>query len=331
MTVQPTRNQPENTILSDVKNEIKTFDSTWFDLKDPLKEPLVPLEFVIDGFAARSGITVLGGASGSGKSILTQYLFSDQDNSILDVAPNGQALYLVGADAGEQELIRRAHSIKKNHGLKMAALPEGQLCTTSNELFMNELTQQIQRENITAVIFDTIADFHEGNTYEAELVNKTMARFRKLAEQTKAAIILITHTKKGSKIKEKYNVEDIADSRIWTTKSDFIFALKSEYQEDGSNLIELQCLKSRSPVPLNAIRMTTKYSKALDQFSIEHTDKLFEYELKQEDENARREATIAECKRLSDEGKTQRQIGETLGISAATVNKYLKKSIQPPK
>lgn len=302
------------------------YDGEWFNPTDPFIERVEPLEFIVDGFAALGMITVLGGSSGSGKSMLTQYLFSNHDNDILTVSPISKAIYLTGADASETEVRRRAKSIRVNHGLRTVKMPDDVLCTATNDEFMDKITQEVLNHKFTAIIFDTIADFHEGSTYEADLVNKTMAKFRKMAERTNAAIILITHTKKGSKMKERYDVEDIADSRIWVTKADFIFALKSEYQQ-GDNLTELQCLKSRSPRPLSDIRMMSKYTQQ-NGFSISKSDQYFKSELEGISKQQKKDRLIQACHKEKALGKTHREIAGKLGIGVGTVSKYLEIDIQ---
>jgi hypothetical protein len=295
----------------------------WFRPLDPLKEPVEPIDFVIDGFCAKGMVTIIGASAGAGKSILTQYLFSRQENKIIPTQSGSRAIYLTGADASETEIRRRARSIGANDGLLTVEMPDEMYCTATNETFMLELKNEVIRGGFNAVIFDTVADFHEGNTYEAQLVNKTMAVIRRFAKDTNSAVILITHTTKGSKIKSEYNVEDIADSRVFTSKSDFVFGIKSEYQDDSTNLIELQCLKSRSPKPLPRIRAVISYSHAFG-LMIEPTKRSFRSELETQNKDSRKLANVMEAQRLKSQGKTVREIADTLGKSIGTVHGYLK-------
>ena len=294
---------------------------TWFNPLDPLIEPVAELDFLIEGFCARGMITLYGGGAGSGKSITTQSFFSRADDEILPTQKKIKAIYLTGADSSDIEIRRRARAIKVNNSLLTVTLPDEMFCTATNQVFMSELTREVLSQKADVVIFDTLADFHEGNTYEAELANNTMRAFRKLAADTNAAIILITHTRKGSKIKSRYDVEDISDSRIFATKSDFVFGLRSEYQDDSTNLVELQCLKSRSPRPLKPLRMIIRYDHGL---IIERTSRPFQNELEEADKNGRKQARIDEAQRLQKKGKTVREIADSLGIATGTAHKYLK-------
>ena len=297
--------------------------NTWFSLSDPLKEPVPPLEFVIEGYCARGLITVIGGSAGSGKSLFNQVLFQKRNNELLPTKP-GKAIYFTGADSSEIELRRRAKAIKTNKGLFTVSLPENQYCVISNDVFLNEVDTHMMQGGFDAVIFDTIADFHEGNLYEAEKANHTMQLFTRLARSTNTAVILITHTRKGSKIKSKYNVEDISDSRIFTTKADFVFGLRSEYQTDKSNLIELQCIKSRSaeaPLPLRA---SIHYDSFMSQLKISRTDRLFSEELESQSKEEQRRHKIAEVGALISAGQPVRDVAAALNISTGTVVNYKK-------
>ena len=300
---------------------------SWFKLRDPLIEPVPKLEFVIEGFAARGMITVLGGSAGSGKSLLNQVVLSRRDDRLLNTKP-GIGIYLSGADSSEFELRRRARLIGVNKGMRTVAIPEDQYCVATNEIFMNELLRQVLKMDADAVVFDTLADFHAGNLYEAELANATMRKFTDLARKGNVAVLLVTHTRKGSKEKPEYSVEDIADSRVFGTKADFVFALRSEYQNDGGNLIELQCVKSRSAKPLQPIRAEIFMDDIItNELTIKRTERLFKNEIEEKTKEDRRQYLINEVHRLKAEGRSYRDISGELGISIGTVTNYAK---EPP-
>lgn len=291
----------------------------WIDFRDPKKESVKPLEFVIEGYCARGHITVIGGKAGSGKSLLNQYLLSTRDESLIPTK-NGTAIYLTGADSDAITIGRRAQKFK-NDGLKFQELPEDILCLAANSEFMNELAEALYHHKIDAVIFDTLADFHSGNLNEAERANITMSGFRRLARQANVAVIIVTHTTKSSNYNHKYQVEDIADSRIFTTKADFVFGLQSEYQDDR-NLIELQNLKSREAKPIQPIRALIQ--EVNGEILISPTTALFskeeeEYLLKAE--RGQREQKILE---LNSSGMSQRRIASHVDLSPAQVNRIIK-------
>lgn len=311
---------PEGTELNELHPE------TWFNLSDPFKEPVKELEFIVDGYCAKGLITVIGGSAGSGKSLLNQILFQKRNDELLPTR-TGKAVYLTGADSSETEIRRRAKAIKENIGLFTVSLPEDLYCVATNPTFMTELEKQIINQGIDTIIFDTLADFHEGNLYEAEKANYTMREFTRLARSSNAAVILITHTRKGSKIKNEYNVEDISDSRIFGTKADFVFGLKSEYQKDGSNLIELQCVKSRSAQPIKPLRAEIYFNTIYNELKIRNTDKLFSAELEAQSKEEQREYKINEVHRLKAAGKSHAEIAKELNISKGSVSNYAKESL----
>lgn len=283
----------------------------WFVLKDPKEEPPKDLQFVIDGYCAKGLVTVIGGKAGSGKSLLNQYLLSVRNNELLKTYPGG-AVYLAGADSDAATLNRRAHKFA-NEGMTYLELPEETLCLASNEEFMRELGDGCKAKGVDAIIFDTMADFHEGNTNEAERANLTMSGFRRLARYANVAVIIITHTTKGSNSKLKYELDDIADSRIFVTKADFVFGLQSEDLEDGK-LIELQCVKSREMKPISAIRAFIS-NNTRDEIKIEPTETLFKHEFEEFTAKEQRQELTQKVSSLKKEGASYKQIGNTLGIS----------------
>lgn len=310
-------NIPNDIDLNEMDNE----PETWFNISDPLKATVPPVEFIVDGYCAKGHITVIGGSAGSGKSLINQILFQKRNNELLPTQ-KGRAIYLTGADSSESEIRRRAKAIKSNDGLYTVPLPDNLYCVATKEKFMGELEHQIKKQGYDAVIFDTLADFHEGNLYEAEKANITMQRFIRLARSANVAVILITHTRKGSKIKDKYNVEDISDSRVFGTKADFVFGLKSEYQKDGSNLIELQCVKSRPAKPLAPLRAEIHFNSDMNELKITRSERLFSPELEAQSKEEKRLHKIREVHRLKDEGKSTRDIADVLDIGIGTVSKY---------
>jgi len=303
--------------------ESETISNTWFKPLNPFNAPVAPLEFIINGVAAKGMVTLLGGTAGSGKSILMQYLLQLRDSQPLIEVSRGEGIFLTGLDSSETEIRRRAKSIGQGEGLYTVAIPDETVPFITNETFYEELEKQLIKMGADAIVFDTVADFHEGNLYDASEVNLTMSAFRRLASATGCAIILITHTRKSADSKRDYSINDIADSRIFATKSDFVFALKSEYQIDETNLIELRCLKSRSPKPKAPVRAKIEFNESRGRVLVTPTDKLFQIEENELDEQQRIENRRKEAARLKDEGKSLREIGELLNASHETIRKDL--------
>jgi predicted ATP-dependent serine protease len=297
----------------------------WFNPVNPFYEHVEPLEWILEMFAAKGMITTLGGVAGSGKSILVQYLLQLRNKQSLIDAENGTGIYLTGLDSSETEIRRRAKSIGNGEGLQTVKIPDEIIPYITNERFFHDLKDKLNEYDVDAIVFDTLADFHKGNLYEAADANATMTAFRRLAKTTGAAVILITHTRKSAEQNRRYTVNDIADSRIFGTKSDFVFAIKNEYKNDHSNLIELQCLKSRSPKNMPDLRALVHYDTIKGMVSIERSDRPFDSEAEDIEEKER----IAERRRkawhLHQQGKGTREIGKELGVSHTTINNDLKK------
>lgn len=294
-----------------------------FETFNPMEAPITDIQPVIHGFAARGKITLMGGSGGSGKSLLTQFLLQTRYNDLLQTEP-GQAVYLTGADSSEHEIRRRARSIGSGNGLVTMPLPDvEELAVATNEGFMEELADQLRAMDADAVVFDTLADFHAEELNNAIEANKTMTGFRRLAESANVAVILITHTKKGSKIKQRYDIEDVADSRVWGTKSDYVFAIKGEYQDDSTNLTELQCVKSRSEKPLQNVRAKIE-SDVFDSLNVVATDEPFTSELEHEQQQEQRETVKEKAVQLHESGNSYSDIARQLNRSKGWVAGVLK-------
>lgn len=271
-------------------------------------------------------ITTLGGVAGSGKSLLIQYLLQLRQKQSLIDTHKGDAVFLTGMDSSETEIRRRAKSIGKGNGLFTVQVPDDRLNFITNESFYNDLCNKVEAYNIDAIVFDTLADFHEGNLYEAADANATMSAFRRLATATGAAIILITHTRKSADMHRRYTINDIADSRIFGTKSDFVFAVKNEYKDDSTNLIELQCLKSRSPRNMPDLRALVEYDIRKSKVSIQQTDRLFSTEAGEAEEQVRINSRRQRVKELHSNGESLRNIADELNVSHETIRKDLQVS-----
>jgi predicted ATP-dependent serine protease len=296
----------------------------WFQPSDPYCAPVESLKWIIEGFAAKGMLTILGGVAGSGKSMLIQYLLQLRDQQHFIETIGGNAIYLAGLDSSETELRRRAKSIGEGNGLKTVQIPDETLPHITDKLFYHDLSEKLIEYDVDAIVFDTLADFHEGSLYEAADANKSMAAFRRLATTTGSAIILITHTRKSAEQKRRYTVNDIADSRIFGTKSDFAFAIKNEYKNDSTNLIELQCLKSRSPQNLPDLKALVSYDPSEGKVAIVSSNRPFASEKEDMVEQKRILKRRRKAWELHEEGLSKREIADKLNVSHTTINNDIK-------
>lgn len=275
------KNTSSNTIQEALDTSSNGAKEVTFIISDPATAPVEPIQFIIDGMAARGLITIMAGTAGSGKSYLMQYLLQSRNRDILPVHP-GVAVYLTGADASESETRNRARKlIHYGHGgLLTAQLKDPDvLALICADEFRLGLTKQLLELQADAVVFDTLRDYYDGDSKEAQVANKTMVAFRKLAEQARVAVIIITHTRKNITDRNELRVEDVADSRIYTSKADYVFGLQHEYRtSDQTTLVQINNLKSRSSRPIPRIRYVV--TEVDDLVHIQPSDDAFENERK---------------------------------------------------
>ena len=302
----------------------KTERPSAFSITNPLLRSVPKRRWVVEGLAARGEITVIGGQPGAGKSLIVQHLLQKRNGQrLLHCPESGPALYFANLDASEDELIRRAHSIGGGNGLRLITL-EAEDCAPiiTHDLFFDRLLESVINEKADAVVFDTLADFHEGDLNDGAKANATMSRFRKLALLAGIAVILITHTRKSTATRQRLHVYDLADSRIYTSKADHCIGLVGEATPDGTTLVELQWLKTRAP---SQSPLRLEIYDADGQLVFKKTDRPFLMEAVGQSEAQTRDKRDQEIVRLLEAGHTQRDVAEQLGISASTVNKAKKR------
>jgi DNA-binding NarL/FixJ family response regulator len=293
-----------------------SYQPSWFVPQDPLKIKPRSIDFLVDGLIARRKVTTIAGSAGSGKTLLTCYFFMNQMNDIATVSPC-KAVFLTGGDCSEEEIVRRTHKVGRNDGLYIVDLPKKMSCKATNDEFMSELREGITRHGIDVIIFDTIADFHQGNLNEAEAANRTMAAFSNLAIETNAAAVAITHLSKYGARKRDATIEDVADSRIFGSKCDYACIVKSSKNEIGNKVIELIPPKIRT-------------GKEDESVFVEVVDSDLRLELKNTTKpkpipasNTITSEQISVIQKLHKDGLPYGKIAAEVNLAKSTVYKYL--------
>jgi RecA-family ATPase len=313
-----------NNINRALSQEPKFKPKYTFMVHDPALAPVELPEFTIEGMAAKGRVTVIAGPPGCGKSFLVQYLLQAETNPILKTNLN-RAFYLTGADASEEDLrIRARQLVYAGHGNLLTTYLEDPdiLTLASNSDFMQSLTYHLIENKISAVVFDTVRDYYDGDSKEAMIANKTMVEFRKLAERARVSVILITHTRKAAAGKNEIKIEDVADSRIFTSKADFVFGLQHEYRDDQTTLVQIINLKTRGARPLPRIRYLVKDNNDMVHFEI--TDQLFSWESEIQDKKLELQFRNDKIRKMRNDGVTVEKIANEIGVSRQTIHKILK-------
>lgn len=300
-------------------------------LQNPFLMQLKKIDWVIDGFAAKGRITLVAGSSGAGKSLLTHYLFQRSDNPFFRVT-KGKTVYLVGADASIDDVQPRSICFGQDpiRSLFIAPLPDTLTFMTDAGFYHSLIgwVEDWKADGVDSIIFDTIADFHEGDLFNPTEAVRTMKRFRELADKSDLAVILITHSKKGTINNKRYSSEDISDSRIFVSKSDLAFAIKVDPETD--DLYELQNPKNRMGMKIKPIRYEVKQAKDSKGRPIPggttflRSDRLFSFEEAGSEKARKAEDRRATARTLRDQGKTLQEIGVILGVTRQRVDQLLK-------
>jgi KaiC/GvpD/RAD55 family RecA-like ATPase len=293
----------------------------WFKPYNPLERDNKPIDFLIEGMVARRQVTIIAGAGGSGKTLLSCFLFLDQKNDIIKVKPSN-VLFLTGADCTDEEIIRRSKKVGRNDGFMAVDLPFDMDYRITTEKFYNELVAGVRKFGLNGLIFDSLADFTNGNANDVEIANKIMVQFKRLAIETNSAVVIITHQNKVSRYNKSPKIEDIADSRIFGTKCDYGFAIREHKKNsEGNKVIEIITLKSRSVKEMpplyveivdNGGSLTLKRGTPTPSASHKSDSKSI----------MAQKVTLA--RKLKSEGLTHEAIGNIMGVGKSAVTKYLK-------
>lgn len=170
----------------------------WLDLDALMREPPLPVPWLIEPLLARGHVTMLAGPAGVGKSLLAFALASAVANGTetvagLKVTPGTVAI--VDAENGERTLHERAH---------LADLPATQVRAGIAAAFdlrqpdaASELHRALVGEPPALLILDSLASLAPGlKENEADQAGPVLDRLRRLAQALDVALLLLHHTRK---------------------------------------------------------------------------------------------------------------------------------------
>jgi hypothetical protein len=187
------------------------------------------------------------------------------------------------------------------------------------------MLRAIEKEILTSdakiVVIDNIS-YLTSEADKGKFALPLMHRLNDLKKQHGLAILVLAHTPKLY-FTHPLSLDDLAGSKILSNFADSIFALGKSQQD--ANLRYLKQLKARSTDLIYRVD-----NVALLRFEKEHNFLGFEfvscgneYNHLAPQSSDQKALLIESVKRLSTQGKTQRQIAHELDIAVGTVNKYL--------
>jgi hypothetical protein len=222
------------------------FDPNRFKIRtlaDALK-PQPPLEWRVEGLIAEGSFTIMPGAPGSGKT----YLASDLCLCHAAGVPwlgrqtiKGPTL-IVDEESGERRLsarlaaVARARGISEDAELSFTCL-QGFNLRESLGAFV--LTDVIKNLGAKLVLIDTLVSIMPGGNENAvEDMQPILMRLRRIAEETKAAIVVIHHTNKNGDYRGSTSILGAVDTMM-----------QVERRSGLSAVVDVKSIKTRDTAP----------------------------------------------------------------------------------
>lgn len=175
-----------------------------------------PLEYLVEDLITTASLSIIYGAAGSLKSMLVADLAMSVASGTpwLPAGPNNLGcsprqcvqvpVLWVDFDNGSRRTKERVEALARARGLDpettpfyFVSMPTPWL-DASNEGAMQALTELIEEHNIGLVVFDNLGTVSGGKDENSAEMIQVLGNFRRLVEDTYAAVIIIHHERKHS-------------------------------------------------------------------------------------------------------------------------------------
>lgn len=177
-----------------------------------------PVTWLLDHYLPTKGICIISGATGSGKSFITEELMSALSNNrkLFNALPlnNPDDRPIILID-GEND-----HSTLYERMMKLGGLPEKRVLMFNinenfdiqDEFMINELMKWVETINPCLVIFDTLRRTYYGDENDSKVINfiyKTVLA----PVSKKRCVIVVAHTRKSATSKFANTSDEISEIR----------------------------------------------------------------------------------------------------------------------
>ncbi|MDD3963910.1 MAG: AAA family ATPase [Synergistaceae bacterium] len=212
---------------------------------------------MIGGIFPRSGVSVIAGQQGTGKSLLMQKFCCDisRGGSILDgfsesISPV-KSLYLIG-EFSANGMNHRAQTASWQYDRENLILYEIRdflinnipLGLSTEEGFEN-IRQLIKEEKPDLIVFDSMMSFITANESDMQEMQSAFSKLLRIADEAKCAVVLVHHIRKRKAIERnmRLHMDDIIGSSIITRNASVAIGIEN-IKVDGENHIYVSSLKT---------------------------------------------------------------------------------------
>ncbi|MCD8291606.1 MAG: AAA family ATPase [Prevotella sp.] len=212
--------------------------------------------------------------------------------------------------------------------LKRITISEESLSKITEQSLLEGLEKAITETKASVVVFDNIT-FLNSRNQKAEEAADLMQKLKGLTRRLNVSILVLAHTPKRIAT-SSMTLNDLMGSSLISAFADSVFVLNKSCK--GKDYRYVKQLKARSSEIEYGAENVLVYviERAPDgRLYLRYTGTSHEDEHLPKEVDSEREALKSEVMKLADMGKTQREIAEELGTSAATVNRLLNPKPKP--
>ena len=212
---------------------------------------------MIGGIFPRSGVSVIAGQQGTGKSLFMQKFCCDisMGGSILDgfsesISPV-KSLYLIG-EFSANGMNHRAQTASWQYDRENLILYEIRdflinnipLGLSTEEGFKN-IRQLIREEKPDLIVFDSMMSFITANESDMQEMQSAFSKLLRIADEAKCAVVLVHHIRKRKALERnnRLHMDDIIGSSIITRNASVAIGIEN-IKVDGENHIYVSSLKT---------------------------------------------------------------------------------------
>lgn len=192
-----------------------------------------PQHWIIENLIPKSGITLLTGDPGSGKSLLALYLSIQvcKGKKVFGRAvPGGQRVLYVDAENPEFLIQKRARKLGSGEEDNLFILSKESFFKADNPENIEELRGFVKENLISLIVFDSYAELHSGDENQAGDMTKRVYESLRPLINDGVGIILIHHHRKNNAF-QKTGLQSVKGSITIVGFADCLLMLEGEEDE----------------------------------------------------------------------------------------------------
>lgn len=305
-----------------IKEELKIFAPSvdYISGKQLIEMNITEVPTLLSPILPKSGVVALAGGSDTGKSSFLRHLASaiaTNQNEFIGFPLNAHYNRCIYVSTEDDNVAVSAFLNKTARFLDKQAFDfEGLEYFFNTENLMEQLEKRLEMAPVDLIVIDAFSDLYSESMNETNKIRTFINQYSQLAQKYNCLIIFLHHCGKRSeeRIPSKNN---LLGSQGFEAKMRTVIELRQDLEDPS--------LRHLCIVKGNYLKREYKESSFALRFNdflcFEKIDQRVPFEnLVASDRNENRDR----AKGLSNEGKSQSEIAEILGVSQGTVSKWLK-------